>query len=256
MIQEFLMDHIFSVSILLVGFISLCFQGMMTISLKGYVKASANMKTTKKKVLLNLKNQFETIYGMDHQVRNIEAYVDKYLLKLRFVGLPFSFWEKAPFLSVGVVSLLSVGEAFYGYLNKVSASAFVEIGFSYGIVLTCFFLFFHIFGIKSKKQQIQIQLVDYLENYLTNRLMKSREEPREWKVLDMEMEEAFMEGASPAKEIKDVILQEEQIEEQERLQEEELVQKEIAADSEEITEEPAELSDLELLEEFVQSFLA
>lgn len=73
------------------------------------------MKTTKKKLLLNLKNQFETIYGMDYQVRNIAAYVDKYLLKMRFLGVSYSSWEKAPFLSVGLATLLAGGELFYGY---------------------------------------------------------------------------------------------------------------------------------------------
>lgn len=86
MIKEFITNHVFMCSILFVGVFSLILQAFMTLSLKGYVKASANMKTTRKKVMINLKNQFETIYGMDYQVRNIAAYVDKYLLKLRFIG--------------------------------------------------------------------------------------------------------------------------------------------------------------------------
>jgi hypothetical protein len=61
-------------------------------------------------------------------------------------------------------------------------------------VLACLFICFHIYGIKSKKQQIQIQLVDYLENYLTNRLMRTKEGSREWKILDEETENALVAG--------------------------------------------------------------
>ena len=64
------------------------------LSIKGYVKASANMKKKKKKVMINLKNQFEAMYGMNVKVRNMDAYVDKYIYKLRFAGVTYSSWEK------------------------------------------------------------------------------------------------------------------------------------------------------------------
>lgn len=289
MIKEFITNHVFMCSILFVGAFSLILQAFMTLSLKGYVKASANMKTTRKKVMINLKNQFETIYGMDYQVRNIAAYVDKYLLKLRFIGFPFSTWEKIPFLSAGVVTLLTVGGIFYGYMTKVKSTAQVEILFAYGMVLACLFMFFHIFGIKSRKQQIQIQLVDYLENYLTNRLTRTKEADKEWKMLDADVENAFMEGTVGKKEpVSDQTMNmEEDVEMLKRLIrevetgkekksngktaegkgeneaesgnhitgiEESDSEKEIAASKE--AEKNSEELELELLEEFVQSFLA
>ncbi len=175
MLKEFILNHVFMSSILAVGTLSLLMQALMAMFLKGYVKASANMKTTKKKLLINLKNQFEAMYGMDCQVRNTKAYVDKYLLKLRFLGLSFSTWEKIPFLSAGIAVLLTVAGIFYGYVKGAAPRKQVEILFACGIVLACLFIFFHIYGIKSKKSQIQIQLVDYLENYMTNRLTRVRE---------------------------------------------------------------------------------
>lgn len=319
MIVEFLTNHVFMSSILLLGAVSLLLQAGMTVSLKGYVKASANMKTTRKKLLINLKNQFETIYGMDYQIRNIAAYVDKYLLKMRFLGFSFSAWERVPFLTAGIATLLAGGEAFYGYMTGVPVVTQMEIVFAYGIVLACLFVFFHIFGIKSRKQQIQIQLVDYLENYLTNRLIRNRESTKEWKLLDESMEHAFMEGAARNEELKDVILEKDREEDRharkarhekkeaarknaeysdsERGMEEDMemlrrLLREMSSDSEQKQqiavskeqsaetgmveniaavhaaememegteeEEPAsetEISEIELLEEFVQSFLA
>lgn len=222
MIAEFVMEHLFLCVILLFGVCSIFIQWIMTLSLKDYVKASANMKTTKKKVMLNLKNQFETIYDMEYRVRNVSAYVDKYLLKLRFLGITFSTWEKMPALSAGVTTLMAGGMAFYTYNTKGSIETLIEILFSYAVVLACLFLSHHIFGIKSKKQQMQVQLVDYLENYLTNRVMRNQEGSKDMKVL-------------PASEKNESSPEEES-------------EKQIAA-----SKEP---SDIELLEEFVQSFLA
>ena len=315
MITTFIMNHLFMCSILLFGVLSILLQWIMALSLKGYVKASSNMKTTKKKLLLNLKNQFETIYGMDYQVRNIAAYVDKYLLKMRFLGVSYSSWEKAPFLSAGLATLLAGGELFYGYWTGQPKVLFVEIGFAYGAICVCEFVFYHLCAVHNKRQQIHIQLVDYLENYLTNRLMRSLVENKQLKMLDADMEAAFMDGSVKNKEIKNVILEEEKkwrkekrAAEQEKLQEtykgeedteedmemlkrllREMGKRQTAEDektgqniedaivsqrvsqadstldsgkNEEIQDEVAvadenmEPSDIELLEEFVQSFLA
>ena len=209
MITTFIMNHLFMCSIVLFGVLSILLQWIMALSLNGYVKASSNMKTTKKKLLLNLKNQFETIYGMDYQVRNIAAYVDKYLLKMRFLGVSYSSWEKAPFLSVGLATLLAGGELFYGYWTGQPKTLFVEIGFAYGAICVCEFVFYHLCAVHNKRQQIHIQLVDYLENYLTNRLMRSLVENKQLKMLDADMEAAFMDGSVKNKEIKNVILEEE-----------------------------------------------
>lgn len=254
MIMEYVMNHLFMCSILVFGAISVFMQWVVNLSLKGYVKASANMKTTKKKIMINLKKQFETIYEMNYSVRNVSAYVDKYLLKLRFMGCTFSFWEKTPALSAGIVTLIAGGCAFYTYTSGGSTVVLVEILFSYGVVLACLFLFAHIFGIKSKKQQMQIQLVDYLENYLINRVTKCQENSKEWKFLNSSMEEAFMEGAAKNEELKQVILKEEKESQKsgktnsEKNASDEIVEQEVA-----VGKEP---SDIELLEEFVQSFLA
>lgn len=238
MVKEFVMEHVFMSSILAVGVVSLLLQFVVALSLKGYVKAAANMKTTRKKLMINLKNQFETIYGMNYQVKNIDAYVDKYLLKLQFLGLPLASWEKVPFLTAGIATLVAGGEAFYGYVTKMEAGIQVEILFSYGMVLVCLFVFFHIFGIKSKKQQIHIQLVDYLENYLANRLSRTNvgkvvdteEESQKTDEEDMEMLRSLIHEVDADKN-KDVEIE--------------------AA----VSAEPEE-SEIELLEEFVQSFLA
>lgn len=263
MITDFVMEHECMSSILLFGLVSLLLQAMMVLSLKGYVRASANMKTTKKKIMINLKNQFETIYGMGYQVRNPAAYVDKYLLKLRFMGFSYTAWEKAPFLAAGCVTLLAGIEAFHGYVTHAQMSSQIEILFSYGVVLVCLFVFFHIFGIKGKRQQIQIQLVDYLENYLANRLLRTKDNV---KVLDEQMESAFMKGSDENADLQKVMLEEEREREsaiasttevEDDMEMLKSLLREMDTDrSGKSEKEEEKVSDIDLLEEFVQSFLA
>ncbi|MBR1598291.1 MAG: hypothetical protein IJ661_05155 [Lachnospiraceae bacterium] len=198
MIVELLKHNLFMTGIISVAVLSIFLQWLMTLSLKAYVKASANMKTTKKKVMINLKNQFEAMHELNSQVRNMDAYVDKYLLKLKFMGVTYSGWEKMPFLTAGIIALTACAGGFYGYSINEEESFYAEVLFASGISLACLFVFFHIFGIKARKQQIHIQLVDYLDNYLANRLNRKASEKEQWQNVDEEMDKAFLEGKREA----------------------------------------------------------
>lgn len=286
MVKEFVSNHVFMCSILAVGVISLLLQALMSMFLKSFVRASANLKTTKKKLLVQLKNQFEAMYGMNCQVKNTAAYVDKFLLKLRFLGLTYSGWEKVPFLSAGVAVLITVAGVFREYVNGADGQTQAEILFACGMVLACLFIFFHIYGIKSKKHQIQIQLVDFLENYMSNRLTKKRQigygrermaeedmEPNHLLKEKEVVEQPVAVSINPEPVSGDLVSMEEDMEMLKRLlakvenggedggqaaaSKEESEKNEIFSDvTYNAFEKATEESELELLEEFVQSFLA
>lgn len=236
MIVELLNENMIASSIILVGALSIFLQWMMALSLKGYVKASANMKTTKKKALVNLKNQFEAIYDLNSQVNNIDAYVDKYLIKLRFMGITYNGWEHVPYLTAGVTTVITIGAFFYGYIGDYYEIYFATLLFSYGITLACLYVSFHIFGIKTGEQQIHIQLVDYLENYLSNRLLR-------------EMPEEEPKGHEQNNAEEDMDMLKRLIKEMDSRKEKEEASGEVAVSVEDDSE-------VELLEEFVQSFLS
>ncbi len=254
MATELLTHNLFMTGIISVGVLSIFLQWMMTLSLKGYVKASANMKTTKKKVMINIKNQFETMYEMNSKVRNMDAYVDKYLIKLRFMGITYSGWERIPFLTAGIILMIACVGAFCGYNGQVDGMYYAELLFASGISLVCLFVFFHIFGIKTRKLQIHIQLADYLENYLANRLDKKKnfdDEPEKtFQNIDYDEVDYTSDEMKPSAEedmemLKRLIREMDDKSENEK----EKVSHEVAASTE-------EQSDIELLEEFVQSFLS
>lgn len=273
MIQELIQNHIFMSSICLTGAASIILQWFIALSLKGYVRASSNMKTTKKKAMISLKNQFEAIYEMNSRVHNMDAYVDKYLLKLRFMGITYTGWEILPYLTGGVVTILAVAGGFYGYKNNSDNPFYAEILFSYVITLACLFVFFHIFGIKTRKQQIHIQLVDYLDNYLANRLLKGKNDKWQRDFDSDDNSEYYGEHddeASPEYDEdvpqhqtmdEDMDMLKRLIREMDAKKSTASVNNEVAASAEEMKEggygsDYSEQSDAELLEEFVQSFLS
>lgn len=265
MIREFISNHIFLSSILFLGSVSLGIQLLVVFSLQGYVKASENMKTTRKKVMIHLRNQFEAIYGMDYQVRNIKAYIEKYLLKMRFLGFTYTEWEKFPKVTIGIVSLFAVCEGFYSYWFGQTQEVLLEILFAYGIVLVSLFIFHHIFGIKEKQEHIQIQLEDYLENYLTNRLIRKQtsqaietehfaieqnENPEKENLVAV-TEPTFAEDDLQRARETDMEMLKQLIKEMDEKSKARNNEVAVAKEGEE-----ANASDLALLEEFVQSFFA
>lgn len=236
MIGEFVSNHIFMCSILMPAIVGILAQYCMAKVLKDYVKASEQMDTTQKKNLLNLKNQFETIYGLECEVRNPKAYVDKYLVKLRCMGISYVYWDKISYITAGAASVVVAGLLLYGVLNGSALNEIKEIGVTYGLVLSCLFLAHHILGVKSKQEQIEIQLVDYLENYVTNRLVrgkKGKEEGKKERTRDKDAMESTALNTNGEAEGQELNSQ-------------------VAAAKEAVNEE----TDADLLEEFVQSFLA
>lgn len=266
MMVKFITDNIFMSVIAALGFLSIFIQWIVMLSIKGYVKASANMKTTRKKVMINLKNQFETMYGMDVRVRNMDAYVDKYIYKLRFAGVTYSSWEKLPYITAGLNVLLVIVGCYYGYKINAVNTYYANILAAGGINLACLYLFFHILGIKTRKQQIHVQLVDYLENYLTNHLSKTVDGRDDWEDVDRIVEAAYQgtdadvsvdKTESEMSEQSDrVNSMEEDMDMLKRLIREMDAKREIENASVEVAVSVDKQSDIELLEEFVQSFLS
>ena len=146
---------------------------------------------------------------------------------------------------------------------------YIESLFAYVITLVCFFVFFHIFGVKNKKAQIQIQLVDYLENFLANRLIRTKDEermaemPQGDSLTDKQREEddqAVQNVSLERTEEASKELPESDMEMLQRLVRE-MEEKNSKSKRADVAMTEVALSDdedpnLELLEEFVQSFLA
>lgn len=251
-----------------IGILSFILQVSFLVSLKAYVKASENMKTTQKKLFTNLLRQFETIYELDYKINNVPAYVDKYLLKYKFLLKPITTWQVASLRTIGYVTCVAAAGLFWNYTKGIAGQRQVTILFTYSIVCAFLLLSQNIFGVKSKIQQIKTNLVDYLENYLVNRLERNRiekklaeeqrrgsgvQEDSEAELLD-EVDALYFEDTNKGKKEK-VSNREEMVSESDMEEDMEYLMKclnEIAASHD---SKNLEKSDEEIVEEFIRSLL-
>lgn len=134
------------------------------------LKASEKMGTTTKRQIRTIRNHYENNLNMDLQVHNIQAFVDKHLLKLRFCGIPIRIWDgvtlEAALLSVaaggiGIIYTIHRGYGEEGVFNILFATI---------ISCACLLSIENIFRIENSIDRLQANIEDYLENNLKNRL--------------------------------------------------------------------------------------
>lgn len=134
------------------------------------LKASENMVATTQRQLRTIRNHYEKNLNMDLQVYNIQAFVDKYLLKLKLCGIPIRIWDsmttEAAFLTVAVGGIGIINTIHKGYGEGVVFS----ILFAMIISCACLLSFENIFRIENSFDRLQANIEDYLENNLKNRL--------------------------------------------------------------------------------------
>lgn len=134
------------------------------------LKASENMASTTHRQMRTLRNHYENSLHMDLQVHNIQAFVDKHLLKLRFCGLPIRIWDSMTIEA----ALLTVATGGIGIINAIHQNYGEEVVFSilFAMIISCACLISveNIFRIENSYDRLQANIEDYLENNLRNRL--------------------------------------------------------------------------------------
>lgn len=164
--NQSLFVYVIAGACLLGSFSKLLLQG----KLHRLLKASENMGTTTHKQMRSIRNHYENNLHMDLQVHNIQAFVDKYLFKLRFLGIPIRTWDGLTLEA----ALLSVGAGGLGILNAISKGYGEEVVYSIlaATIISCACLLSleNIFRIENSIDRLQANIEDYLENNLKNRL--------------------------------------------------------------------------------------
>lgn len=152
-----------------------CLWGMLSkLLLQGkmhqLLKASENMASTTKRQIRTIRNHYENSLNMDLQVHNIQAFVDKYLLKLRFCGIPIRIWDSMAIEA----ALLTVAVGGIGIINSIHKTYGEETVFSILVATiiscACLLSIENIFRIENSFDRLQANIEDYLENNLKNRL--------------------------------------------------------------------------------------
>lgn len=134
------------------------------------IKEADNMAATENKLLRQCKLKFVNCYQLSGGVSNIPVFVDKFIQRLS-LG-PFSF--EGIYHFSGQAVLLSVVSAGVGICKSiVSGKSLGDVLPFYIVSFIGLYLYFSVSSavdIRSRKQVLKVNLVDYLENHLSARL--------------------------------------------------------------------------------------
>lgn len=170
MFELFFRHKNFMIGILVLLFCSIICQIVMGVIYHRLIWETEHMSTTTNKSLQQLKLKYSGCCKMNEKVSNVSVFVDKYLSRIKFGGVSLSIIRHLS----GQFMLLAVFVAGIGAcLGIIQDESFFDIAPYYVISflgLYCYFALTSLIDIPGKINILRINLVDYLENHLPNRI--------------------------------------------------------------------------------------
>lgn len=156
------------------GLLGLLLKIMMNTYLKGMVKASENMATTRRKSLRIIRQKYENGKSLGINNGSGEAYVEKNVRKLKLVALPMEFWRKSG-QALCCLACMTMAGAFLYYDVSWRGSPDMISFLANGIMVCAFLLVLeNIFLINNKLEILKANIRDYLENIPSPREFSAR----------------------------------------------------------------------------------
>lgn len=160
----------FMIAILALLFCSIICQIVMGVIYHRLIWETEHMSTTTNKPLQQLKLKFSGCCKINEKVSNVPVFVDRFISHMKFGIFPLSLLKHLS----GQLTLLSVLVAGIGAcISIIHNESFLSIAPFYVISflgLYCYFAVSSLVDISGKINILRINLVDYLENHLANRL--------------------------------------------------------------------------------------
>ena len=160
----------FMIVILALLFCSIICQIVMGVIYHRLIWETEHMSTTTNKSLQQLKLKFSGYCKINEKVSNVPVFVDRFISHMKFGIFPLSMLKHLS----GQLMLLSVLVAGIGACVRIiDNESFLSITPFYAISflgLYCYFAVSSLVDISGKINILRINLVDYLENHLANRL--------------------------------------------------------------------------------------
>lgn len=153
----------------------LCVFGVLTkLLLQGklhrLLKASEDMASTKERQMRTIRNHYENNLNMDIQINHIGAFVEKYISKLKYGGIPIRIWDsltlEMAMLTVAAGGLGIINTLYRGYDEIVIVEILVATILGSVILLTVE----NIFRLEDAYDRLSANVEDYLDNNLRSRL--------------------------------------------------------------------------------------
>lgn len=174
MLTLFLQHKNFMIGILALLFCSIICQIVIGVIYHRLIWETEHMSTTANKSLQQLKLRFSGYSKINEKVSNVPVFVDKFISNVKVGAIPLSILKHLS----GQLMLLSVLVAGIGAcLGIIHNESFFSIAPFYVISflgLYCYFAVSSLIDIPGKINILRINLVDYLENHLANRLEQTK----------------------------------------------------------------------------------
>lgn len=158
------------IAILVFLFLSIICQITLGVIYHKLIWETEHMSSTTNKSLQQLKLKFSGCRKINEKVANVPVFVDRFISRIKIGGLPLSLLKHLS----GQLMLLAVLVAGIGAcMGIVNNESFISIAPFYAISflgLYCYFAVSSLVDIPGKIRILHINLVDYLENHLANRL--------------------------------------------------------------------------------------
>lgn len=157
------------VSIVLMA-IGVLYQVAIGVAYQKMIQATDTMVGTDNKLLKQCKERFIQCYKLNGGVSNIPIFVDKYINRIRFMGMSVTFIKHLS----GQIMMAGVFVAGFGVCKGiVEGKRFVDLLPFYIVSLFGIYLFLSISSIvdmPGRRKVLKTNLTDYLENHIAERL--------------------------------------------------------------------------------------
>ena len=202
---EILLRHRnFMIGILALLFGSIICQIVIGVIYHRLIWETEHMSTTNNKSLQQLKLKFTGCCKMNEKVSNVPVFVDKFLSNIKFGNVSLSVLKHLS----GQLMLLAVLVAGIGAcLSIIRDESFFDIAPYYAVSflgLYCYFATASLIDIPGKINILRINLVDYLENHLANRVEQTaldmqlvQPEPKNTSEIHTSEQDSEQKSASP-----------------------------------------------------------
>ncbi len=174
MFALFFRHKYFMFVILTLFFCSILCQILLGVIYRRLIRETENMSATKNKSLQQLKLKFTSCRQLHESIPNVSVFVDKFLNQISLGKIPVAFLRHLS----GQLTLLSVLVAGIGAcISIIQEENFLTIAPFYLVSFLGLYLYFaatSLIDLPSKIGMLRTNLVDYLENHLSNRLEQTR----------------------------------------------------------------------------------
>ncbi len=174
MLTLFFRHKYFMFVILTLLFCSILCQILLGVLYRRLIRETENMSATKNKSLQQLKLKFTSCRQLHENIPNVSVFVDKFLNQISFGKIPVTFFRHLS----GQLTLLSVLVAGIGAcISIIQEENFLTIAPFYLVSFLGLYLYFaatSLIDLPGKVSMLRTNLVDYLENHLSNRLEQTQ----------------------------------------------------------------------------------